>query len=162
MDEAYELISLLTQKGKTVVTGESCTGGLLGALLTAVPGASKVFLGGAVTYTYDLKERLLGVKHKLLEEKGAICAEVAEQMAIGAIQRIGGDFALAVTGNAGPGADPTNPNVGEIYIACAGENTCVARRLDLCGEREENRITACREAIKLLLQTIDCKGWDKS
>ena len=149
MDEAYKLIYLLTRQGKTLVTAESCTGGLLGAMLTEVPGASKVYFGGIISYAYELKEQFLGVDHTLLKEKGAICAEVAEQMAVGARERFGADFALAVTGNAGPGADPLNPNVGEIYIACACAEGCTVRRLDLCGDRNENRKTACKESLQL-------------
>ncbi len=153
MDEAVKVITTLTEKGKTLVTAESCTGGLLGALLTEVPGASKVYLGGIISYAYELKEQCLGVDHDLLEEKGAICPEVAVQMAQGARVGLGADFALSVTGNAGPGTDPLNPNVGEIYIACAGEKTCVVVRLDLHGNREENRVSACRKVLELLLQS---------
>ncbi len=148
MDEARQLITVLTEKGMTLVTAESCTGGLLGAMLTEVPGASKVYLGGIISYAYELKEQCLGVDHSLLEEKGAICSEVARQMAEGARARLVADYALAVTGNAGPGTDPKNLNVGEIYIACAGADGCVVSRLDLQGDRNHNRIIACRESIK--------------
>ena len=152
MDEAREVVSVLTEQEQTLVTAESCTGGLLGALLTEIPGASKVYLGGIISYAYELKEQCLGVDHAILEKRGAICSEVAIQMAQGARERLGGDYALAVTGNAGPGTDPMNPNVGEIYIACAGKETCTVKRLDLTGNRAENRITACKEALKLLLR----------
>ena len=158
MDEAVKVISLLTEQGKTLVTAESCTGGLLGALLTAVPGASKVYLGGIISYAYEIKEQCLDVSSELLKEKGAICSEVAEQMAKGARNRLHGDYALSVTGNAGPGTDPMNPNVGEIYIACAGENFCLVNRLVLSGDREQNRMTACTYVLKLLLHC--CGGGD--
>ncbi len=148
MDEAKRLIALLTERGKTLVTAESCTGGLLGAMLTEVPGASKVYLGGIISYAYELKEQCLGVDHALLEEKGAICAEVARQMAEGAREKLHADYALAVTGNAGPGTDPMNPNVGEIYIACADSCGCTVSRLDLRGDRNQNRLDACKESLK--------------
>ena len=148
MDEAKRLITLLTEKGKTLVTAESCTGGLLGAMLTEVPGASKAYLGGIISYAYELKEQCLGVDHGLLEEKGAICSEVACQMAEGARERLHADYALAVTGNAGPGADPMNPNVGEIYIACADAEGCAVIRLELQGDRHQNRLSACKECLK--------------
>ena len=152
MDEAREVVSVLTEQEQTLVTAESCTGGLLGALLTEIPGASKVYLGGIISYAYDLKEQCLGVDHDLLEEKGAICPEVAVQMAKGARERFGADFALSVTGNAGPGTDPMNPNVGEIYVACGGECVCSVKGLALSGNREENRVSACKEAMRLFLQ----------
>ena len=155
MDEAVKVIALLTEQGKTIVTAESCTGGLLGAILTEVPGASKVYLGGIISYAYELKERCLGVDHGLLEEKGAICPEVAVQMAQGARERLCADYALSVTGNAGPGTDPMNPNVGEIYIALATDGDCVVKCLDLQGDRGANRLSACCESLRLLLQKIE-------
>ncbi len=154
MDEAAKVISIMTKKGKTLVTAESCTGGLLGALLTDEAGASQVYLGGIISYAYEIKERCLKVDHDLLEKKGAICPEVAVQMAWGARQQLHGDYALSVTGNAGPGADPTNPKVGEIYIACVGEDSCSVKQLLLTGDRKENRTAACKGALELLLQKI--------
>ena len=154
MDEAVKVIATLTERGKTLVTAESCTGGLLGSLLTDVPGASKAYLGGVISYAYALKEECLGVEHALLESKGAVCPEVAVQMAWGARQRLQGDYALAVTGNAGPGTDPSNPNVGEIYIAYAGKDSSSVKQLSLSGTREENRMTACRAVLNLLLQNL--------
>ena len=94
------------------------------------------------------------MEHALLESKGAVCPEVAVQMACGARQRLQGDYALAVTGNAGPGTDPSNPNVGEIYIAYAGKDSCSVQQLSLSGTREENRMTACRAVLNLLLQNL--------
>ena len=150
MDEAARVIRRLTEQGKTLATAESCTGGLLGKLLTDVPGASAVYLGGVISYAYAVKEALLGVDKALLREKGAVCEEVAIQMAQGARQRLGADFALSTTGNAGPGADEKNPKVGEIYVACACESGATCQKLQLSGTREENRLSACLAALKLL------------
>lgn len=150
MDEAKRVVSRLTAAGKTLATAESCTGGLLGKLITDVPGASNVYLGGVISYAYAVKTALLGVDAALLEEKGAVCEEVAVQMAEGARKLLQADIALATTGNAGPGADPKNPNVGEIYVACATEDKTVCKRLTLSGSREENRLAACREALRLM------------
>ncbi len=149
MDEAKNVVSRLTAQGKTLAAAESCTGGLLGKLITDVPGASKVYLGGVISYAYAVKTALLGVDAKLLEEKGAVCEDVAVQMAQGAKDLLHADIALATTGNAGPGADPKNPNVGEIFVACATEGKTVCKRLTLPGDREENRLQACREALLL-------------
>ena len=152
MADATQLIELLKREKKTLVTAESCTGGLLGKLITDVPGASSVYLGGVISYAYALKEELLGVAHTLLNDKGAVCEEVAVAMAEGAKLRMRAHLALAVTGNAGPGTDEKNPNVGEIYVACADESGCICQKLCLNGSREENRIAACRAAIELALQ----------
>ncbi len=153
---AKRVISALTGAEMTLVTAESCTGGLLGKLLTDVPGASRAYRGGVVSYAYALKESLLGVDPALLADSGAVCAAVAEQMARGAQQRLGADFALSVTGNAGPGTDAKNPTVGEIFIACASAQDCVCRRLLLRGGRRENRLAACDAALELLLSV--CPG----
>ena len=149
MDEAKSVVSRLTAAGKTLATAESCTGGLLGKLITDVPGASNVYLGGVISYAYAVKTALLGVDAALLEEKGAVCEAVAVQMAEGVRKLLHADIALATTGNAGPGADPKNPNVGEIYVACATEDKAVCKRLTLSGGREENRMEACREVLLL-------------
>ena len=154
MDKARLVIEALAEKGMTLATAESCTGGLLGALLTDVPGASRVYLGGVISYAYSVKETLLGVDATLLATKGAVCEEVARQMAQGARARLGADFALATTGNAGPGADEKNPNVGEIYVACATGEGAVCQKLHLGGTREENRRQACKTALALLLAYV--------
>ena len=154
MDKATLLIQRLTETGKTLVTAESCTGGLLGAVLTSVPGASKVYLGGVISYAYSLKEQLLDVDPEILNIKGAICPEVAEQMAQGARKNLNADYALALTGNAGPGTDPLNPNVGEIYVGLATPEGTTSLRLALTGDRQQNCRTAAEQAIKLLLNEL--------
>lgn len=151
MDKAKRVIERLIAEKMTLVTAESCTGGLLGKLLTDVPGASQVYLGGVISYAYALKEQLLGVASALLQEKGAVCEEVAIAMAQGARERLHADYALAVTGNAGPGTDAKNPNVGEIYIALADAHGCVCQKLNLQGNREENRNAVCVAALGLLV-----------
>lgn len=150
MDEARRVIEALRKEKKTLVTAESCTGGFLGKLLTDVPGASAVYLGGVISYAYILKEKLLGVDPTLLDSEGAVCEEVALQMAKGAKVALKADYALAITGNAGPGTDEKNPNVGEIYVALAEEGGCICRKLELKGNREENRLAACVAALELI------------
>lgn len=152
MDEPKRVIDRLIVEGKTLVTAESCTGGLLGKLLTDVSGASKVYLGGVISYAYALKEALLGVDHALLERKGAVCMEVVCQMAQGAREQLHADCALAITGNAGPGTDEKNPNVGEIYVSYADAQGCICKKLSLSGNREENRLSACVAALELMLE----------
>lgn len=150
MNEAARAIALLKEKRLTLATAESCTGGLLGKLLTDVAGSSAVYLGGVISYAYAVKMRLLGVDAALLEEKGAVCAEVARQMACGARELLRADAALATTGNAGPGTDEKNHRVGEIFVACATAQGCAVRRLELSGSRDENRQAACAAALALL------------
>lgn len=154
MDEARLAVEQLTALGKTLATAESCTGGLLGKLLTDVPGASKVYLGGVISYAYEVKEELLGVDAALLRGKGAVCEETALQMAHGVRERLKADFALSTTGNAGPSADPNNPNVGEIYVALAFAEGSLCKKLSLRGSREENRMAACKAALELLLEKL--------
>ena len=152
MDEAKCILLALTTTGKTLATAESCTGGLLGKLLTDVPGASNAYLGGVISYAYSVKKALLGVDARLLREKGAVCEEAALQMAQGVRQRLKADYGVSVTGNAGPSADPKNQNVGEIYVACADSSRSLCERLTLHGSREENRFAACKAALLLLLR----------
>ena len=153
-EQARSVILTLTTVSRTLATAESCTGGLLGAVLTDVPGASAVYLGGVISYAYSVKEELLGVDHGILEEKGAICAEVACQMAQGVRERFHADFGIGITGNAGPGTDPQNPNVGEIYVAITEGLQTVCKRLDLNGDRTQNRRAACSAAMELLLKQL--------
>ncbi len=158
MDEAVAVIHKLTGQGSTLATAESCTGGLLGKLLTDVPGASAVYQGGVISYAYDVKKTLLKVDPRILDTRGAVCEEVAVQMAEGVRNLLHTGYALATTGNAGPGADPKNPNVGEIYVAAASAEQTLCKKLDLHGNREENRLTACAEALKLLLHIMKTAG----
>lgn len=154
ISNAKSAILSLTTVGATLATAESCTGGLLGAALTEIPGASAVYLGGVVSYAYAVKEQLLDVPHELLAQKGAVCEEVARRMAESVRTKLGADYGIGITGNAGPSADPMNPNVGEIFVACAaGDRTC-CKRLELHGDRETNRISACQTALELLLTQL--------
>lgn len=153
-EEAKSVVLALTTVGKTVATAESCTGGLLGAVLTEVPGASRVYLGGVISYAYEAKEELLGIPHALLSEQGAVCGQVARLMALEARRRLHADFGIGITGNAGPSADPNNPNVGEIYVAIASRDGCRCEKMQLNGTREKNRIAATRSALQLLLDTL--------
>lgn len=151
MDEARLVIEQLSAADKTLSTAESCTGGLLGKLLTDVAGSSSVYLGGVISYAYAVKMQLLGVDPVLLETKGAVCEEVACQMAEGIRRLLKTDYALSTTGNAGPGTDEKNPNVGEIYVACATESGTRCVCLKLNGTRLQNREKACCAALQMLL-----------
>ncbi len=145
------VIQLLRRHGETLAVAESCTGGLLSARLTSVPGASQVFLGGAVAYSNLAKRSLLQVSAASLETHGAVSAAVALELAHGARRRFGADWSLAITGIAGPeGGTPEKP-VGLVFLACAapqGEPQVVERRFQ--GGRERVRAYAAAVALNLL------------
>lgn len=126
----------LRAQGLTLGTAESCTGGLLAKRLTDLPGASAVFRGGVVSYTNGVKAGVLGVPQTLLDEQGAVCADVARAMAQGARRVLGCDVAVAITGVAGPDSDERGNPVGLVYVAMAAPDGCWVRELHLGGARE--------------------------
>ena len=138
--------------GKTLVTAESCTGGGIGAALTAVSGASAVYKGGIISYTNWVKHNLLHVDEDLLNEVGAVSAPVAEAMARGARDALQADVAVSVTGLAGPGGDEFGNPVGTVFIGYCDEKICLSRKYLFSGSREEIRTAAIREALRLVLE----------
>ena len=120
-----EISELLWDMEKTVGTAESCTGGRIAEAIIAVPGASKYFKGGIISYTNEIKESLLGVSHELLEEKTAVCEEVAIAMVKGACQTLNTDFAISATGIAGPSGGTKDIPVGTIWLACGNADKVV-------------------------------------
>lgn len=138
--------------GKTLVTAESCTGGGIGAALTAVPGSSAVYKGGIISYTNWVKHNLLGVDQKLLDTLGAVSAPVAEAMAEGARKVLRADIAVSVTGLAGPGGDEFGNPVGLVFIGYSDCRKTLSRRFLFPSDREAVRQNACREALKLVLE----------
>ena len=139
-------------EGKTLVTAESCTGGGIGAALTAVSGSSAVFKGGIISYTNEVKNKVLGVDAKLLAEKGAVSAPVAEAMAKGARTKLQADVAVSVTGLAGPGGDDYGNPVGTVYIGYSDNERTEVRHFLFCGGRESIRSQAIRAALELILE----------
>ena len=144
------VLSLATARGLRLATAESCTGGMVAARLTDVPGSSASFVGGVVAYADEVKSSELGVPEELLAEHGAVSPEVAVAMAEGARDRLGADVAVAVTGVAGPGGGTPEKPVGLVHIHAAGPNGSLARMLDLPGEREQIRVRATVTALHLL------------
>ena len=152
--EVEVLTDLLRSKGLKMSAAESCTGGLIGAAMTDMPGSSDVFYGSAVTYSNDAKERLLGVKHETLLANGAVSEPTAREMALGSIDVYGSDVAVAVTGIAGPGGATATKPVGLVYIAAAdGPRTVVTRNL-FKGDRQSVREQTVREALSLLTDLV--------
>jgi len=145
---AEAVLEALRAGGLTVATAESCTGGLIAAALTAVPGSSDVVLGGLVTYSNGLKERLLGVPGTVLAREGAVSAACAEAMAEGALRATGASLAAAVTGIAGPGGGSESKPVGLVFVAVAraGRPTRVDRHV-FPGDRAAVRAATVRAAL---------------
>lgn len=144
----------LAADGRTVSTAESCTGGLVGHVLTEVSGSSAWYLGGAVVYSDALKRDLVGVPATLLDRYGAVSAEVARAMAVGARQRFMTDLALSVTGIAGPtGATPTKP-VGLVYLGVADRVGVRVERHVWSGDRSANKRESAAAVLRLLLATL--------
>jgi nicotinamide-nucleotide amidase len=138
-------------RGHRLGLAESCSGGLLAARITNVPGASDYFAGSAVTYAYEAKEELLGVPKALLEEKGAVSPEVAEAMAIGALERFDADVAISITGIAGPGGGTEEKPVGTVcFNARLADGTVIARERMIPGDRADIRERSALLAMHLL------------
>jgi nicotinamide-nucleotide amidase len=138
-------------KGRKLGLGESCSGGLLAARITNIPGASDYFAGSAVAYSYEAKEGLLGVPRELLEAFGAVSPEVAEAMAQGALERFGADVALSITGIAGPDGGSEEKPVGYVcFHALLADGTSVARQPVIPGNRADIRERSALVAMHIL------------
>ncbi len=140
--------------GKTLSTAESCTGGGIGAALTAISGSSAVYKGGVISYCNELKHRILGVPMDVLDKFGAVSAPVAEAMAKGARQLCHTDVAVSVTGLAGPSADAFGNPVGTVFIGYSDENKTLARHFVFPGDREDVRNQAILAALDLILENV--------
>lgn len=163
---------LLGNAGRTVVTAESCTGGWIGKRFTDVPGSSAYYLGGVVSYTNELKRQLLGVPAEILAAHGAVSEETCRAMARGARERLGADYALAVTGIAGPGGGSEEKPVGLVYVGVAGPDDAdddaddegadqgddgeqvEVRRVKFPGERDRVRRLTGQFALELLRRRL--------
>ncbi|MGM9521852.1 MAG: competence/damage-inducible protein A [Oscillospiraceae bacterium] len=148
------VFGLLKEQGKTFAAAESCTGGLVAKRLTDIPGVSSVFKGCAVTYANEAKADILGVDPKLIEEKGAVCREVAMQMAQGARSRFGADIAVGLTGIAGPASDDTEKELGLVYCAMTDGENVWCRELHLGLDRSRVRTAAANHAFDMVRRLL--------
>ncbi len=148
-EETLEAVTgrLLAERGMTLAVSESCTGGMIGELLTATPGSSAYFKGGVVAYWSDVKTSLLGVPEEMLKEHGAVSDPVARAMAEGARARFRSDLAVATTGIAGPAGGSAGKPVGLVYVALASAAGSQVRELQLAFDRERNRRLTAQIAI---------------
>lgn len=152
--------ALLRQKQQTVAVAESCTGGQLGALLTAVAGSSDYFWGGVIAYANPVKTNLLGVDPDMIARVGAVSAEVAQQMALGVQTRLGTDWGLSLTGIAGPGGGSPEKAVGLVYLGIAGPDGTVTVQSHQFGDRRGRDavryLSACTALDQLRRQLLAC------
>ena len=153
--DVFALIHLLRGKGLRISFAESCTGGMAGETITAIPGVSDVFLGSAVTYSNESKEAILGVSHDTLLEHGAVSEECAREMAVGSLKAYGSDIAVSVTGIAGPDGATYDKPVGLVFIAATDGVNFVTSANRFFGDRSEVRKASVnamfRDAISLLI-----------
>ena len=157
------VLSLLLERGLTFSTAESCTGGLVSKRITDIPGSSRAFLGGAVTYANSAKTHLLGVDPKLIEEKGAVCREVAISMAQGSRKAFGSDIAIGLTGIAGPASDNSQKELGLVFCALSAGGNIYCRELHLGLDRSRVRTSAANHAFDMVrryLTGLDVESWE--
>jgi nicotinamide-nucleotide amidase len=155
-DEEIEnvVVKLLTQKKKTLALAESCTGGLIAHRITNVPGASEIFRGGIVAYSNAAKEKFLGVRAESLKKFGAVSEQVAREMAAGAREKFGADFAIAVTGIAGPSGGTVDKPVGTVFIAMASALKLEVKKFLNVWERDTFKQVTSQQALAWLIGTF--------
>lgn len=154
MDFAADVARRLAERGETLATAESLTGGLVAATLVTIAGVSSVFRGGVVVYATDLKARLAGVPEDLLAERGPVDPDVAVALARGVRERCVADWGLATTGVAGPEPQDGKP-VGLVYVAVAGPFGAQVRELKLDGNRAVIRTESVTGVLRLLSASLD-------
>jgi nicotinamide-nucleotide amidase len=145
---------LLLEKRQWLATAESCTGGLVGQLLTAVPGSSRYFKGGVIAYHNEIKASLLGVSQATLDGAGAVSEAAVREMAAGARRALGADWAIAISGVAGPDGGSADKPVGTVHIAVAGPDGEQTRQLLWPGDREQVRLIAAYSALHLTFKML--------
>ena len=149
-----EISEILWDTEKTVGTAESCTGGRIAEAIISAPGASKYFKGGIVSYVDEIKESLLGVDHLLLEEKTAVCEEVAVAMVKGACKALNTNYAIAATGFAGPTGGTKDIPVGTIWLACGSLDRVVTLKVEEDHGRDINLAIATNTVMDLFLNFL--------
>lgn len=152
-----EISQLLWEREETLGTAESCTGGRIAEAIISVPGASKYFKGGIISYTDEVKTRLLGVDAQLLEEKTAVCEEVAIAMVKGACKALGTNYAMAATGIAGPTGGTKDIPVGTIWVACGSTDKVKTLKVEVDHGRDINLAIATNRAMQLFLGFLNEK-----
>ncbi len=156
-----EISEILWDMEKTVGTAESCTGGRIAEALMSIPGASKYFKGGVISYVNEIKETLLGVSHEVLEEKTAVCEEVAIAMVKGACRTLNTNYAISATGFAGPTGGTKEIPVGTIWLACGNAERVSTIKLEEDHGRDINLAIATNRAMQLFLDYLKDENVEK-
>lgn len=152
-----EINEILWRDSKTLSTAESCTAGRIASVITAVPGSSNYYKGGLICYADETKENILGVDGKIIEEKTPVCEEVVRQMVVGANKLFGTDYAVAISGYAGPGGPDGGKSgviVGTIWIAVGSNDNIVTTMIEEDNGRDKNLASATKVAIRMLLDFL--------
>ncbi len=152
------ILNIMQDRGLTLSTAESCTGGYIAHLITQHPGCSSVYWGGAVAYAYELKESILGVKESTLTQFGAVSEETVTEMAEGAIHHFKTDYAIAVSGIAGPDGGTEDKPVGTVWIAISNKNKTVAKVFTFSNKRIQNIERSAASAMSMLLNLLKEDG----
>ncbi|RYZ99336.1 MAG: competence/damage-inducible protein A [Sphingobacteriaceae bacterium] len=148
------VLNMMAEKGLTLSTAESCTGGHIAAQLTQHAGSSAVFLGGAVSYSNQLKESILGVSHDVLQQHGAVSEETVTAMAAGALKQFRSDYAIAVTGIAGPGGGTADKPVGTVWVAVVSAEKTFIKKFTFNGRRTQNIERTAISALNMLITLL--------
>ncbi|MEX2426311.1 MAG: CinA family protein [Thermomicrobiaceae bacterium] len=146
----YQIYSLLAESEITIAAAESCSGGLVASRITSVPGSSAYFLGSVVAYANELKQQILGVSPETLNQRGAVSAECAREMAVGVRDLTGATIAVSTTGIAGPGGGTERKPVGLIYFCCATPDSVTVYDVHWSGDRQSNMEGAAEFALQLI------------
>ena len=155
MTTAEKLVKRLGELGRTCGTAESCTGGSVGSAITAVPGSSAVFMGGVISYANSVKQGVLGVSLETLATVGAVSSETAEQMAVGARTLLKVDYAVSVTGIAGPDGGSAEKPVGLVWFGIATPDGVNTEKHVFPGNRAKVRAATVEHALSLLLAAAE-------
>ena len=155
MSPVRELLNILDRRGMRLSLAESCTGGLIGSMITEIPGSSSCFLGSAVTYSNEAKERLLGVRHETLLAFGAVSPQTAEEMAMGSMRAYGSDVAASVTGIAGPGGAVEGKPVGTVCVCITDGKDKITVTHHFDGDRRSVRQQTAESVIDGLCDFIE-------
>ena len=150
-----EVATHLIDNNLTIATAESCTGGLLAHYLTSISGSSAYFIQGIVSYSNHAKESLLGVSKKTLETHGAVSEQTAHEMAVGIQTNASTDIGISTTGIAGPTGGTAEKPVGLVYIGLASKNFVTVKQCNFNGNRMENKVSTCYEALQLLKNLLE-------